>query len=729
MDSKRNWISEHPRVVIGFILVICLGPFLNKAVHTDDALYVWTGQWIQHHPTDCFGLKVNEWYSEIPIWKANWNPPLMSYYLAGVASLFGWSEVVLHLAGLAVAFMATMGIYALAQRWCGRPLLAALVAIFTPAFLVSSTTLMCDVLMLTFWIWALVVWDRALANEQSRWQFVGAGVLAGLSVLTKYSAVTLLPLLPILGILRTRKFGWWLLGLAPPLIMVAGYEWMTTKMYGIGLFSNAVAHIHHSREFPGSWEARGIIGLAFAGGCLLPLLFFAPFLWRPRILIAGGVVIFGLWVAMFLLWNDLGLINRDSADPKIMKQWYYLLQVALLTAVGLLWLYLTLEEAWHEQEANAAILVLWIISGLFSAMVLNFAVNARSFLLIVPPAAILLVRRLEAAQGNLINDGWLLWPLIPTTAVTLSVIIADYQLANSARTAAEQITSKYRPTGRQLWFEGHGAFQYYMEKSGGRPIDVEQSLLRPGDVVVVPWIGNRVSLPAGSVGWVQGLTFRPFSWMNLMGGPKGEAAGFYGANLGPIPFAIGRLPDQDYFVVKVFSVVQFDAWPANPREVAAGDVPSFPNISFTVDDPTTFPWKPEAIKQEQLASQHEADGNLEAAIHYHREALIVDSNNPAVLNNLAWILATARKSELRNGGEAVRLATRAVAVTDRRVPRFIRTLAAAYAESGQYATAMQIAQTARILAMLASQPDEAAQIDRWLSLHSSGKPVEATNSP
>ena len=93
--------------------------------------------------------------------------------------------------------------------WCERPLLATVVAIFTPAFLVSSSTLMCDVLMLTFWIWALVFWERALGNGQCRWQFIGAGVLAGLAVLTKYSAVTLLPLLPLMSLLRTRKLGWW----------------------------------------------------------------------------------------------------------------------------------------------------------------------------------------------------------------------------------------------------------------------------------------------------------------------------------------------------------------------------------------------------------------------------------------------------------------------------------------------------------------------------------------
>ena len=217
-----SWISRHPRLVIGIILVACLGPFVNKAIHTDDVLFVWTGQWIQKHPLDFFGCQVNWWSTAIPMWMANYNPPLLSYFLAGVACLFGWSEIVLHLACLVVAFATAVGIYALAQMWCQRPLLATVVAIFTPAFLVSSTTLMCDVMMLGFWVWALVFWERALGKEHSGWRFVGAGVLAGLAVLTKYSAINLLPLLLLLGVLRTRKPGWWLLGLAVPLLMLAG---------------------------------------------------------------------------------------------------------------------------------------------------------------------------------------------------------------------------------------------------------------------------------------------------------------------------------------------------------------------------------------------------------------------------------------------------------------------------------------------------------------------------
>ena len=726
---KKSWISKHPHVVIGFILVACLGPFVNKAIHVDDMLFVRAGEWIQQHPINFFGSEVNIWKSTIPMWMANYNPPLMSYFLAGVASLFGWHEIVLHLACLAVAFSASVGIYSLAQRWCERPLLATLIAMVTPAFLVSSTTLMCDVLMLTFWIWALVLWERALGKEQSRWQFIGAGALAGLAVLTKYNAITLLPLLPILSLLRTRKLGWWWLGLAVPLLMLAGYELITARMYGRGLFSAAVHYAHTTRiEFAGGWRASVIIGLAFAGGSLLPLLFFAPWLWQRRAWLAGGIIMLGGLLTTFRLWNNVEL---NSTAHDLMKHWDFLIQAVLLTAGGLHLLLLVAAEAWQRRDRISVMLALWIISGLFFAVVLNWTVNARIFLPIVPAAAILLVRRLEASRGNSPTGGWWLWPLVPAAAITVSVVMADYQLANSARTAAQQITAKYKSTGHKLWFEGgYGAFQYYMEKLGGQQIDVEQSLFQPGDVVVVPWFNNDVFiLPPGSVGLVESLKYKPYSWMNSYGCAESGAAGFYGADSGPIPFAIGPLPPQVYFVVKVYSQVQYNTKPANPREVQAGDLPSFHEISFLAEDKIIFQGKPEVMNQVRLAAQLETEGKIEEAIQYYREALNMDSNNPVVLNSLAWILATTSKPELRNGEEAVQLATKAVELTDRRLPLFIETLAAAYAEAGQFSKAVQIAQAARILAILGNQLDVAAKIDKLSSRYAAGRADDATHAP
>jgi hypothetical protein len=295
--------------------------------------------------------------------------------------------------------------------------------------------------------------------------------------------------------------------------------------------------------------------------------------------------------------------------------------------------------------------------------------------------------------------------------------------------AAAQIVEKYKSTSHTVWFSGHGAFQYYMEKLGGRPIDVERSLLQPGDTVVVPEIGAYITLPAGSVGWIEDLEFSPFSWMNLMGDTENGAAGFYGANFGPVPFSFGKLPPQDYYLVKVFCRVQFNAQPANSREVQAGEVPSFPRISFSAEDKGRFPWKPEAIRQDQQVSQLEMDAKAEETIQHYREALNVDSNNPIVLNNLAWILAATSKTELRNGEEAVRLATKAVDLTEYRQPTVIGTLAAAYAEAGRFPQACEMARTARALAWITNQKEIVANNEKLLSLYSSGKTVDATQPP
>ena len=53
-------------------------------------------------------------------------------------------------------------------------------------------------------------------------------------------------------------------------------------------------------------------------------------------------------------------------------------------------------------------------------------------------------------------------------------------------------------------------------------------------------------------------------------------------------------------------------------------------------------------------------------------------------NNLAWLLATCPMSKFRDGPTAVSHAETAVASTNRGIPNMLGTLAAAYAETGQF---------------------------------------------
>ena len=81
----------------------------------------------------------------------------------------------------------------------------------------------------------------------------------------------------------------------------------------------------------------------------------------------------------------------------------------------------------------------------------------------------------------------------------------------------------------------------------------------------------------------------------------------------------------------------------------------------------------------------------EAIVHWEK-TLEIRSDFVDALNNLGWILATYPESSIRNGPRAVALAERAHQLSGDKNPAILRTLAAAYAESGRFAEAMDIAQ-------------------------------------
>ncbi|HEX3626366.1 MAG TPA: glycosyltransferase family 39 protein [Verrucomicrobiae bacterium] len=705
-----------------------LAPFANKAIQTDDALFVWTGQWIQAHPFDFFGGKTNWWSSTIPMWVANWNPPLMSYFLAAIAAIFGWNEIPLHIACIGVAFAAAAGTYTLAKRWCSNPMLATVIAIFTPAFLVSSTTLMCDIPMFAFWVWSVAVFARALETGR-RWQFALAGLLAALGILTKYSAVMLLPLLAAMGVLNKKRPGWWLLSIVVPLIVIVLYELLTARLYGHGLFGAAGRYAQSSRfGFPGGAAAKAMIGLTFAGGSLLPIFFLGPWLWPRKISSIAGIVIFAGLLGAFALFNP-GLIH-PWMDPSAWDHWELRLEVALLVIAGLQLIFIAVVDLWQRRDVISLTLFLWIIGVLIFAAILNWAINARSFLPAVPAAAILAVRRLKMMNGNSNLPASLAAPVCLGVFVALCLVVADYQTANATRSLATRIVTDYVTKGHQLWIEGHAGFQYYLQRLGGKSVDAENSVLEPGDIVAVSWLsGSTINLPAGSIGADEVILLNPPTWVDLSGANEYGLAGFYGADNGPVPFVIGD-SKQSFFIAKVLSAVKYHTHPANEREVVQnGAVPAFPKIASSVKiepPPSEIP----AIQKEiELAEQLQQAGKTADAVKTYRQALDSDPNNAEALNNLAWILTTANDPSIRNGAEAVRLGIKAVRLTQGRQPVIIGTLAAAYAESGDFSNSVATAELARELAQLTGRKDIAEKNAQAANLYASGKTIATQNRP
>jgi tetratricopeptide (TPR) repeat protein len=87
-------------------------------------------------------------------------------------------------------------------------------------------------------------------------------------------------------------------------------------------------------------------------------------------------------------------------------------------------------------------------------------------------------------------------------------------------------------------------------------------------------------------------------------------------------------------------------------------------------------------------------GRTREAMGQYASALLVRQDYPEALDGLSWILATDPNPELRNGSEAIRMAGHACALTGRKDPAKLLTLAAAYAENDQFLEAEATAQAA-----------------------------------
>jgi tetratricopeptide (TPR) repeat protein len=144
---------------------------------------------------------------------------------------------------------------------------------------------------------------------------------------------------------------------------------------------------------------------------------------------------------------------------------------------------------------------------------------------------------------------------------------------------------------------------------------------------------------------------------------------------------------------------------------------------------TNSPENPELQTRIELAIQLERAGKFAEAVQAYREDVRLYPNDPHAINNLAWSLAANPRQELRNGREAVQFASKAVELTGQQRPILIGTLAAAYAEDGQFAKAVEMAKKARDIALLKRQPEVAAANEQLLKLYSAGKAVGLTNGP
>ena len=118
-------------------------------------------------------------------------------------------------------------------------------------------------------------------------------------------------------------------------------------------------------------------------------------------------------------------------------------------------------------------------------------------------------------------------------------------------------------------------------------------------------------------------------------------------------------------------------------------------------------------------------GSVDEAIVHYQKARQIKPNYLEVQNNLAWVLAVAPQALLRNGRQAVELALQANQLAGGENPIILRTLAAAYAEAGQFPEAVETAQRALQLAETQSNTALANAIRSQMKFYQAGSPFHS----
>jgi tetratricopeptide (TPR) repeat protein len=113
-------------------------------------------------------------------------------------------------------------------------------------------------------------------------------------------------------------------------------------------------------------------------------------------------------------------------------------------------------------------------------------------------------------------------------------------------------------------------------------------------------------------------------------------------------------------------------------------------------------------------------GDAQGAIADYTKAISLDEKNAPAYNSLAWLLATTPKQGIRDGKLAVEYARKACELTKWQEPNYLDTLAAAYAEAGDFQYAVEWEKEALEFLDFAKETREEAH--QRLELYSKGQP-------
>jgi hypothetical protein len=531
--AGSHWLHHAGATAIVLAATI---PFVTKPLHIDDAADLQYVDQVRSRPSDPYGFRL-DWDEGPHSAYENYHPPLKYYYHALWLQVFPRSEWSLHVSYLPFVAITAVSVMWLAQRFRCPPLTLTALWMLGPGYLPGQNAML-DVPVMALGLAATALFIRAVDRDRLG-QVVLSGVLLGVALLTKYSAVVYLPVWAVYVALYGRIGHW--VGPLAALVVIGVWCVATAFRYGSPhptiLLTGVAGHVGRQLAI----GPRILSALVFLGGSM-PLAILCVCVWHR----SGFVAVAAIASAALVFWLSpprrrvVEVSAELSPSNSVWWCWLAATGFSVLFVAGRYIFAARLRvgptaSSRHDDYWLVVWLVLAIAANVFGSPFLAMRRVVEASL----PGWLLVLRRSESTPSTAAQ--WVTrMAVVMTVGVGYLVALADWELATAYRRFAAQLAnSRQSSGGPAIWSHGYWGWWHYARGVGLAHYQWGGAEPATGEVFVVPvevakpaMLPDSLRLRARLAGRhaITGLV--PIRVMHHQAG-----AGYYSAAWGPLPYA------------------------------------------------------------------------------------------------------------------------------------------------------------------------------------------------
>ena len=553
---KRFSIWLHV-IVLSLISLALLIPFLDKAFHIDDSLFLDLGNFffdgIDNYYKKTYyyyGLRhenvLNSSHSPLGL------PPLnfLIYFL-----FENPGEKVFHLIYSIFSVSAVIFTYIFFLRFSTSPFILSLLFLLTPPFILLSNNIMTDICFYAFLLGSFVFYISG--TDKNCWKSILISVfLFTIAIAVSYQSVVFYPLFFICSYLKkkdTRYFYWMFASLLPILCWYLYHYfiiWELPNPFNLKLpypvdkaLTLKLKLIYYLMN----------LGLSFFSPIILIIYSFKKQL-GPLYLIS--------FVFSFILFMSIDdfILNGYSVTQKIIMLIFFSFSIYIVLNM----LYRFAGSLSRKLENSDELFLLSWFLFFFAICILFTPFGTNRYLLpLIPPLLILLANKIKF---NRLIFLYLLLMVI----FSLRIAAADYNYANSYKSFARNVKNKVSSTGT-IWFTGEWGFRHYMTEEGYKYLTYD-SVLKKNDLIIKPQLNSPIDLGKLDILLNLEKNFSIDSREKLKILSLKSKAGFYSHGFGFFPFWFNDGPLEYFEVYKVKNVNLFKTADQSFQNIPAGEI-------------------------------------------------------------------------------------------------------------------------------------------------------------